>query len=240
MNPLVVRSLTACQDARAKQLAMDLSVPLVDIGEANITLCVAAQGLALQFSGQKPIAPDFQWERWKKRRQEGGKQALIKACKPKPGMRIIDATAGWGRDSALLASFGAQVLMLERSAVMHCLLQDALERQDDSAKQHLTMTVLKADAIAYLSQCSKEKAPDLIYLDPMHPEREKSASVKQDLQLLQALIGEDQDVVQLLIQARRVARSKVVLKWPAKKPFLVEPHYCIKGKTIQYGCYLPE
>jgi len=237
MNPLVVRCLAPSQEARAKQIALDLGVPFDEESDANITLCVSEQGLALQFSGQKPIAPDFQWERWKQRRQEGGKQALIKACKPKPGMCIIDATAGWGRDSALLASFGAKLSMLERSTVMQTLLQDALQRQDSVSQQRLNLSLIKTDAIAYLSELSTEEAPELIYLDPMHPEREKSALVKQDLQLLQDLIGQDRDVSQLLQQARRVAKSKVVLKWPAKKPFPVEPQYCIRGKTIQYGCY---
>ena len=38
---------------------------------------------------------------------------------------IVDATAGLGRDAFLLATLGAQVTLLERSAEVHDLLRDA-------------------------------------------------------------------------------------------------------------------
>ncbi|MCK8421215.1 class I SAM-dependent methyltransferase, partial [Erwinia amylovora] len=41
---------------------------------------------------------------------------------------IVDATAGLGRDAFLLASAGAKVTMLERSAEVHALLKEALSR----------------------------------------------------------------------------------------------------------------
>ena len=52
----------------------------------------------------------------------GGRgQALPKACGLSKGQtpRIVDATAGLGRDSFLLASLGAEVTLIERSKRMH-------------------------------------------------------------------------------------------------------------------------
>ena len=54
----------------------------------------------------------------------GGRgQALAKAMGLRAGKTpmIVDATAGLGRDSFLLASLGAQVVMIERSEKMHSL-----------------------------------------------------------------------------------------------------------------------
>ena len=61
----------------------------------------------------------------------GGRgQALPKACGLSKGQtpRIVDATAGLGRDSFLLASLGAEVTLIERSKHMHRLLEDGLAR----------------------------------------------------------------------------------------------------------------
>src|SRR5262249_60703584 len=39
---------------------------------------------------------------------------------------IVDATAGLGRDAFLLASAGATIILIERSAEVHALLKEAL------------------------------------------------------------------------------------------------------------------
>ncbi|BBI63969.1 hypothetical protein HSBAA_52750 [Vreelandella sulfidaeris] len=41
---------------------------------------------------------------------------------------IVDATAGLGRDAFVLASLGAQVLLIERVAAIAALLEDGLKR----------------------------------------------------------------------------------------------------------------
>ena len=79
-----------------------------------VNLILVENVLQLQVSGQRPMAANFSVSTWQHRRDAGRSQILIKAIKPKPGMTIIDATAGWGRDAAILASFGAKVIMLER------------------------------------------------------------------------------------------------------------------------------
>jgi 16S rRNA (guanine1516-N2)-methyltransferase len=60
----------------------------------------------------------------------GGRgQALAKAMGLRAGKTptVIDATAGLGRDSFLLASLGAQVTMIERSDQMHALLVKGMD-----------------------------------------------------------------------------------------------------------------
>ena len=58
-------------------------------------------------------------------------QSIARAVGVKGGKRpsVLDATAGLGKDAFLLASFGCSVSLLERSALIHALLEDGLERQ---------------------------------------------------------------------------------------------------------------
>ena len=207
---------------------------------AHDRLVVTADRLQLEIHPFSQLCTDFSREFWQKRKEEGKKQGLVRACKPKPGLRIIDATAGWGRDAAVLASFGAEVLMLERNPVLAALLEDGLKHQDEHSKMALRLKVINHDAITWLGSLKVDEFPDVIYIDPMHPCRQKSALVKKDLQILQQLIGPDDDALTLINQARRCVLQKVVVKWPQNLPALLEPSASINGKTVRFDMYTPQ
>ncbi|MCX7117946.1 MAG: class I SAM-dependent methyltransferase [Legionellales bacterium] len=191
--------------------------------------------LTLQSEGFSPLWVDFSHLIWQKRRDAGKKQGLVRACKPASGLRIVDATAGWGRDAAILASFGAQVLMLERHPVVSALLQDGLRRL--SKDSPLDLSLLPVEAKSYLQPLLPEDYPDVIYLDPMHPVRQKSALVKKEMQVLQNMIGKDTDVLELLHLALTRVRQRVVVKWPQRAAPLLKPTRSISGKTIRFDVY---
>lgn len=187
-----------------------------------------------QFS---PLFIDFQAASLQKRRDAGKKQGLVRACKPAKGLRILDATAGWGRDAAILASFGANVLMIERQPIMVALLEDALRRLAETSST-LALSLLAMDAKHYLQNLSEPaNYPDVIYIDPMHPTRQKSALVKKDMQALQQIIGADEDAFELIQLAIKRARLRVVVKWPQRLPPLLPPSHSIQGKTIRFDVY---
>ena len=149
----------------------------------------------------------------------GGRgQDLAKAMGLRAGKtpKIVDATAGLGRDSFLLASLGAEVTMIERSDVMHGLLQDGMARARQEGGIFGTilsrMTLLHGDAKALLPKLKAEA----ILIDPMHPPRKTSALVKRELRQVREIVGTDEDAVALMQVALRHARQRVVLKWPAK------------------------
>ena len=125
---------------------------------------------------------------------ESGRDLLIKAVGlPNRGISnitVYDLTAGFGQDSLLMAKNGARkVHMVERNPIVACLLKDALRRlvvlseatrvSDQGRKEaswlasrlHLIQNdgVHVANAIAAAKY--KENRPDIIYLDPMFPER---------------------------------------------------------------------
>ena len=129
--------------------------------------------------------------------------------------------------------------MLERQAVMAALVMDGLERQDEHSRQMLSLEIVFSDAVDYLQSLEACSKPDVIYMDPMHPKRKKSAKVKKDLQILQVLFGTDSDALSLLDAALHSACQRVVVKWPQKQPALIKPSYSIMGKTIRFDVYTP-
>lgn len=221
---------------KAKSIAEQLHFKLVQ--NADPCLFVTEEKLTLKIPGFSPISADFSASFWNKRKSEGKKQGLIRACKPAPGIQIIDATAGWGRDSAILASFGAEVLMLERNPVMAALLADALQRQTEEDRQQMKIKLHQEDAYSYLNSLEKQNYPDIIYIDPMHPERSKSALVKKEMQALQQIIGTDKDALKLIQLALKNTNQKVVVKWPQKNEPLIPAHAQIEGKTVRFDIYV--
>ncbi|CDZ77493.1 Ribosomal RNA small subunit methyltransferase J [Legionella massiliensis] len=222
---------------QAKELAESLAL-LID-NQAKNKLLLTADKLVLKMDSFSPLYSDFSHKTWQKRRDAGKKQGLVKACKPSPGVRIIDTTAGWGRDAAVLASFGAEVLMLERQPVIAALLRDGLARQDEQSRKNLRLDLHEADAKTYLQALSPADYPDVIYIDPMHPTRQKAALVKKDMQALQQLLGADNDAQALLEVALSRAMKRVVIKWPQHLAAILPPTTHIPGKVVRFDIYIP-
>ena len=174
----------------------------------------------------------------------GGRgQALAKAMGLRAGKTpmIVDATAGLGRDSFLLASLGAQVVMIERSEKMHSLLVQGMDRAFKEGGEFREiigrMTLLKGDAKDLLPEMTCEA----ILLDPMHPPRKNSALVKRELRQVREIVGADDDAVDLVRVALKNARNRVVLKWPAKVDPIKGIQACshqIHGKSTRYDVFM--
>ncbi|MFY7698050.1 MAG: class I SAM-dependent methyltransferase [Legionella sp.] len=219
--------------AEAEQLATKLELQLNNDYLPRLSL--GNDKLQLLSHDFLPIAADFNASRWQKRRDAGKKQGLIRACKPKEGVFIIDATAGWGRDSAILASFGARILMLERNKILAALLDDALQRRESNT---LDLSLQHVDAKDYIQALNADDYPDIIYIDPMHPVRNKNALVKKDMQILQNFLGPDEDARELIDISISRARQRVVVKWPQHLNPLIKPQLSITGKTVRFDVYL--
>ncbi len=174
----------------------------------------------------------------------GGRgQALPRAVGMKGGVNpvVVDATAGLGRDAFLLASLGADVTLIERSPVIHGLLEEGMARArkagGDVAKVIGRMTLLHGDARDLLLALS----PEVILVDPMHPARKKSALVKNELRLIREIVGADEDSAELMTVALATARKRVVLKWPLRaEPMqgISPPSHQIMGKSTRYDVFM--
>lgn len=158
---------------------------------------------------------------------------------------VLDATAGLGREAFVLATLGCTVTMLERSPTVHALLADAIKRALVSSDAEVVdivsrMTLHLADAHAWLKQFGTDLAPDIIYCDPMFPERQKSALVQKEMRFFHEVVGVDGDSDSLLEFACAHAKQRVVVKRPRHAPELAgrKPAFVIAGKTVRYDVYL--
>lgn len=180
-----------------------------------------------------------------RRKFGGGRgEAVAKAVGIKSGYLpdVVDATAGLGRDAFVLAAVGCKVRMLERNPVVAALLDDGLRRGYDDAEiggwLRERLTLLHASSLTAL--LSVQPAPDVVYLDPMFPHRQKSALVKKEMRVFQSLVGEDLDADGLLMPACGLAKKRVVVKRPDYAPYLAErkPQASITTKSHRFDLYI--
>jgi 16S rRNA (guanine1516-N2)-methyltransferase len=196
--------------------------------------------------GIAPVVIDFVSGKTAYRRKYGhaGGEAISKAVGIKKGHRpnIVDATAGWGRDAFVLATMGCRVHMIERSEIIAKLLEDGLRRAEQDKK---IGTMIKENLSLKFGDSRQELLqtpfePEVIYLDPMFPQKEKSALVKKEMRVLQEVVGQDEDADALLNLALTIATNRVVVKRPASANFLagIKPHTSIKTKKHRFDIYL--
>jgi 16S rRNA (guanine1516-N2)-methyltransferase len=193
-----------------------------------------------------PVVIDFVSGKTAYRRKYGhaGGEAISKAVGIKKGHRpnIVDATAGWGRDAFVLATMGCRVHMIERSEIIATLLGDGVRRAERDEKIGALMkdklSLTCGDSRKELRQVPFE--PEVIYVDPMFPHKEKSALVKKEMRLLQNVVGQDTDADELLNLALTIATNRVVVKRPAYADFLagIKPQTSIKTKKHRFDIYL--
>ncbi|WP_416638832.1 class I SAM-dependent methyltransferase [Pseudomonas sp. OHS18] len=241
-----MEALTPYLDGSAQQWAQRLGLPFE--GEAGYALQLGEAGLQLVELGPQapgPVRVDFVEGAVAHRRQFGGGagQMIAKAVGIAQGIRprVLDATAGLGRDAFVLASLGCQVDLIERQPLIGALLEDGLQRAAADAEVAsivARMRLLQGNAIELMSAW-QDGAPQVIYLDPMFPHRDKSALVKKEMRLFRPFVGDDLDAPALLQAALRLASHRVVVKRPRKAPIIegAKPGYALEGKSSRYDIY---
>ena len=203
-------------------------------------------GLALASGGMR-LQGDFSRMARRLRPHNLNRELLVRAARIRGAhepLRAVDATAGLGEDALLLAAAGFDVTMFERDHAIATLLRDALRRARHDP--HLAtaanrMTLVEADAIEGLQSLST--SPDVIYLDPMFPARQKSAATNKKLQLFRTLEHPCTDAeAEALMRAALEARPrKIVVKRPLKGPHLagIKPSHSLAGKVVRYDVVVP-
>jgi len=237
---------------RALSLAAELGLHLCPEGapDCPLALKLSTQGLSLALTGPEapgPIRVDFVTGRlgYRQARISLRNEPLARAVGIKGEARpyVVDATAGLGRDGFVLASLGCQVTLLERQPVIAALLTDGLERaarEGDLAETIARMHLAPGNARDWLASLDEASQPEVVYLDPMYPHRDKSALVKKEMRVFRALVGDDTDADALLEVALKAAKRRVVVKRPARAEPLAghKPSHHIPGKTTRFDVYL--
>ncbi|MBQ9260190.1 MAG: class I SAM-dependent methyltransferase [Neisseriaceae bacterium] len=188
---------------------------------------------------QQQVFADFVGGALNHRIHHRGAELIAKAVDIKKNKSIWDATAGLGRDAFVLASLGASVAMFERHFVPATLLADALLRGKQSPD---TQAIISRMSLNFGTISNTDlPCPDVLYLDPMFPERQKSALVKKEMRFFQAAVGEDNDSADLLDKARTMPVKRIVVKRPKHGAFIgnLKPAYQYVGKSTRFDVYLP-
>lgn len=208
----------------------------------------AAADPALKPRLRKPDAPPFFIDlsakqlRW--RIEHPGAEALAKACLhhlPESPL-VWDASAGLGRDALLLAARGAQVVMHERHPAVYLMLLDALLRVQEAQIYSFPLPRLIYGTVL---ECAgqTDQRPQVIYYDPMFPQRRKSALVKKEMQVFHQLVGKDEDVLETVAGLSRICTRRLVIKRPVDAAPLctdkLQPAYQIDGGGCRFDCCLP-
>ncbi|WP_297834075.1 class I SAM-dependent methyltransferase [Pseudomonas sp.] len=242
-----VETLISNGQAHAEQWAQRLGLPLED-AQAEFALQVTDNGLQLQQLGADtsgPVRVDFVEGSAAHRRLFGGGsgQMIAKAVGIQPGVRprVLDATAGLGKDAFVLASLGCEMSLIERQPIIAALLEDGLARglrDREIGPIIANMRLLTGNSIELIRAWEGEP-PQVIYLDPMFPHREKTALVKKEMRLFRPLVGDDMDAPALLEAALTLATHRVVVKRPRKAPSIdgPKPSYALDGKSSRYDIY---
>ena len=238
----------------AHQLQLALLPPAVDPGTLDrlfAVLLVSDHRVALQQCGRKApgaVSVDFGSGGMRHRRRGGNNEDLGKAVgvTRRDNLLVLDATAGLGRDSFVLADMGCRVRLCEREPLVALLLQSGLEAAQRSEDDWLRtvsarMQLVPGDATR-LPESTLEGV-DVIYLDPMFPQRTQSAAVKKEMALLQQVLPSQDHEVQpetLLRWALNQSVARIVLKRPRKAPLLddAKPSHSLQGKSVRFDVFV--
>ena len=229
----------------AQALAAQLNLPFSQ--EASCLLILTPDYLGLQQGGEKslPLYIDFMSPKMQYRRQHLclRREALARALGLKNHTQpyIVDATAGLARDSFVMAALGFHVHLIERSPIIHALINDGMQRAARNTETQAIvqrMHLIHADANAWLQEAHEK--PDIIYLDPMFPMRKKSALVKKDMRIFHDIVGDDIDADSLLETALACALRRVVVKRPRLALDLagIKPAFTLTGSSSRFDIYL--
>lgn len=241
-NKIVVCIGKGGQKDMAESFSRRTGSPIVNKPGDYLTVLFDSKGVSLSGFG---LSYQGDFENMLHRVTNGRLQheMLAKAVKTdQENLKAIDATAGMGEDSLLLAACGYQVTLYEQNPVIAILLKDALRRAKKNTvlKDIVSrMQLVEGDSIEYLNK--RLDPVDVIYLDPMFPGRQKSGLINKKLQLIQKLEPPCSEETALFDAAMAAQPSKIIVKRPLKSPYLDErvPSYSLKGKAIRYDCYSP-
>ena len=239
---------------RRQQLSQIATQPILLLDEKD-KLSWLSEGLS--------VAPE--WDKLQRRVVSAGRKSelLLQAAKLTADSQVIDATAGFGHDSLILASTGAQVIMLEQQPLMALLLlveQLRMSTLPNWQKLMSRLQIINTDALTYFARfnnylgADNEQAIDVIYLDPMFPEDSyqdsktgKGAKVGKHMQALHQLahpptLDEEQQLLQsaqAVVSQNGQKQGRVIVKRPQFAPLLADqqPSESWNNEAVRFDGY---
>lgn len=161
---------------------------------------------------QRALRIELDGREIQRRAAQGKKSLLARALGYKGGeYRIVDMTAGLGRDAATCAQIGMHVHAFERNPLIFALLDDAWHACNPALQSRIKLTFGAATASCWQSV-------DAVLYDPMYPaeQSKKGAAPALELQRLREWIGTDDDVIDTFHQLREKPPLRLAVKRPPR------------------------
>ncbi len=213
--------------ARAKTIATSFGVPYIErkkqavkrLQEQYGTVLVVYQDrLLLEQVGGKRLFfhPDTALLRIKSQHDP-----LLELIGSTP-KRICDATMGLASDSIVMASAGHQVTAIESTSLIAFIVSQGLQNWDTGMEQVNTamrsIQVVEMDSLTFLRQQASHSF-DIVYFDPMFSE---DIVESQNLAGIENLANPARLTKDLFVEAKRVAKEKIILKAHFRDPIFEE------------------
>jgi 16S rRNA (guanine1516-N2)-methyltransferase len=192
-----------------------------------------------------PLAVDFGSSsmRYRLEHLSAKSEMLIKAVGANRTHTILDMTAGLGKDAFILAAFGCEVYLKERSKVLFLMLQDGLRRASQNpdlqpivARMHL----LHGDSCQGIEGSQRF---DAAMIDPMFPAKKKSALASGEMQILQSYIGGNLSPENLLTTALDMGIPRIAVKRALRDTSTYSnrsPVYSLKGRSSRFDVFMQQ
>jgi 16S rRNA (guanine1516-N2)-methyltransferase len=202
------------------------------------------QWTLIDLYGEKPaLTVDFSRPALASRRRKVSIRAelLIKAINQGPGARVLDMTAGLGTDAFILAAYGHQVVMLERSKTVYLLTQNGLDR----AAENPSLKPIVERMLLYhwdsTIPFAAAKGFDAAIVDPMFEAKKKNALSKGEMQMLQSFIGKGAELTPFLSAASQLGIKRSIVKRPRSDRLVhhdPRPVYQLEGRRSRLDVFL--
>lgn len=157
---------------------------------------------------------------------------------------VLDATAGLGRDSFLMAAAGCVVYPVERNPIVHALLRSGLHQaRAEPLLESITSRIeepMLGDAVSEMARLVLQRHISVIYLDPMFAPDALNGKPKKEMQILGRLVGEHtRDEQNLFAAARTIMGVRVIVKRARHAPPLAGtvPNRAAIGRSVRYDVY---
>lgn len=211
------------QVEEARRLAKIFSVPYLErkkrsvkqlIGEKEGLLVVYKDRLVYMHQDGKRLAfhPDTAMLRIK-----GGHDPLLEVIGT-GSKRVLDATMGMANDSLVMAFSGHEVTAVEADPLIHLLISQGLASYvADYTPINPIMRSIRThcrDSLSYMRE-QADKSFDVVYFDPMFSQELSSSP---DFSGLRGLADYSPLTEKMLIEAKRVAKERIIIKAHYKDP----------------------
>lgn len=237
MNKLYIPSDSLLKEAQLLTALTNQFTICTDLPKDEIFLRLDKDGLAIITQQFQPLYVQEIYSKVYLRKDSLSSELLIQAVKIKPAqdILIIDATAGFAKDSLLLGLYGYKVIMLEQNPFLATIVYYAMNHRIIPADN---LQLVFTNSLDYFKSY-QTILPYAIYLDPMFKKQDK-ALAKKDMQIIQLLTKDAQNLDTELFKLAYPLCKKLIVKRDNKQITIVPdppPTYAKQGKTIRYDVY---